>query len=166
VNWHIDVPPGTDLININDHLHHYERARRSEVLKDITWRACQRQRIPPLAHAWVFGEYFAPNRRRKDAGNWLPTAKALVDGVTLCPECKRPPGTKCLATKGSHRPRVLADDDFRYVTGPDMRLTVAPETSFSVLFRLHVFPMAAPPDWAHIARVFSGTERLPGTAVT
>lgn len=58
--------------------------------------------VPHIAKALVVAELRFPNNRRRDPGNWAPTAKACVDG---------------LVDAG-----VFTDDNYRYVTGPDMRI--------------------------------------------
>lgn len=65
------------------------------------WAAKQEQ-LPRLEYARIVCELRFTDSRRRDPGNWAPTAKACVDG---------------LVDAG-----VFADDNHRHVLGPDMRL--------------------------------------------
>jgi crossover junction endodeoxyribonuclease RusA len=58
--------------------------------------------IPALERAYVLVELRFCTSRRRDPGNWSPTAKAIVDG---------------LVDAG-----VFVDDDAGRVVGPDLRL--------------------------------------------
>lgn len=103
-SWRIVIPPGTQLLTLNQRLHYIAQAQRVKTLRETAGWLARTQRIPRLEAAWIVCEYIAPDRRRRDPGNWMPTAKACVDG---------------LVDAG-----VLADDDWTHVRGPDMRLSV------------------------------------------
>ncbi len=74
---------------------------------------------------------------RRDVHNWMPSAKALVDGMVSGPG-GHPSGAVWLH-------RILADDSGRYLTGPDLREGVDPSLD---------------PDFVRFT--FTFTERDPG----
>lgn len=84
----------------NDRWPWRRKARAVRQWRDTTaWRS---RSLPRLAAAHVVCELLFADRRRRDPGNWAPTAKACVDG---------------LVDAG-----VLPDDDGKHLLGPDMRL--------------------------------------------
>jgi hypothetical protein len=103
--WRLVIPAGTQLMTLNQRLHFMAAAQRTKTLRETAGWLARAQRIPRLEAAWIVCELTVPDRRRRDPANWMPTAKACVDG---------------LVDAG-----VLLDDDFRHVRGPDMRLNVA-----------------------------------------
>ena len=103
--WRLAIPAGTQLLTMNQRLHFMAAAQRTKTLRETTGWLARAQRIPPLEAALIVCELTVPDRRRRDPANWMPTAKACVDG---------------LVDAG-----VLLDDDFSRVRGPDMRLNVA-----------------------------------------
>lgn len=118
--WRIDIPPGTDLLTANQRMHYMTRAVLVRDLRAVACWLARAQKIPRIERAHIFGEVLARDLRRRDPGNWAPTAKACVDG---------------LVDAG-----VLADDDATRVIGPDMRLTVSPaRASHVAAMRLHIY---------------------------
>jgi hypothetical protein len=103
--WTLELPPGTQLLTLNQRMHRMVAARLTRTLRETAGWLARAQHIPRLEAAWIVCELTVPDRRRRDPGNWMPTAKACVDG---------------LVDAG-----VLDDDDFSRVRGPDMRLNVA-----------------------------------------
>jgi crossover junction endodeoxyribonuclease RusA len=103
--WTIELPPGTQLLTMNQRMHHMVTARLTKTLRETAGWLARAQHIPHLEAAWIVCELTVPDKRRRDPANWMPTAKACVDG---------------LVDAG-----VLEDDDFSRVRGPDMRLNVA-----------------------------------------
>jgi len=104
-SWRLVIPAGTQLMTLNQRLHFMAAAQRTKTLRETAGWLARAQRIPRLEAAWIVCELTVPDRRRRDPSNWMPTAKACVDG---------------LVDAG-----VLEDDDFSRVRGPDMRLNVA-----------------------------------------
>ena len=105
----VDIPTGL-LLTENQRLHWRPKAERVKTVRQIAAYA-KRQQCPDTAlitARCVCTIWHARNARR-DATNWLPTAKACVDGI---------------ATGPSLRPwayALLPDDSDKYLTGPDMR---------------------------------------------
>jgi len=67
------------------------------------WEAKAAQ-LPMLGRVHAFADVRAtPATRRRDPGNWYPTAKAVIDGVIAAG-------------------RLLPDDDSSHLVGPDMRM--------------------------------------------
>jgi hypothetical protein len=77
----ITLPPGLELLNANDRPHWAKKARIVRELRRAAWACARSARIPRLERATVLVEYQPPPASRtRDAGNWAPTGKALIDG--------------------------------------------------------------------------------------
>jgi hypothetical protein len=114
--WSLTLPLGTPLLTANQRLHHMEIYRRSQTLQQVCGWLARDQKIPHLERVHIICTMSVTDRRRRDPANWAPTAKACVDGLVHV--------------------RVLADDDYHHVTGPDMRLLPGqPTASFTVQIR-------------------------------
>src|SRR6478735_3606153 len=100
--YYIDIPLAhRKWITENQRLHWASRWRQTRLWREAGQVGARNMRIPHLDRALIICEMnFAINRRR-DPANWLPTAKAIVDG---------------LVDAG-----ILDDDDEKHVLGPDMR---------------------------------------------
>ena len=86
-------------LNSNKRLHHHVKA---PIVRN--WRlrtAILARKVKPVGHAHVICYLHFDDNRRRDAGNWYPTAKACLDGIVDA--------------------GVLEDDSDNYVVGPDMR---------------------------------------------
>lgn len=70
-----------NYLSANDRMHWAEKARRTKALRSLAahaWRKAgqpQHQRV----HCTILIGY--PDRRKRDAHNLMPTAKALIDGM-------------------------------------------------------------------------------------
>ena len=92
-----------EWITSNQRLFWRVRALRTKAWRDLACERAKEMGLPHLADgAHVVCELRFADRRRRDPGNWYPTAKAVVDG---------------LVDAG-----VFTDDNAKFVTGPDMRL--------------------------------------------
>ncbi|MET9318783.1 hypothetical protein ABZX75_01075 [Streptomyces sp. NPDC003038] len=109
----VRLPPGLDLLNANDRLHHHQRAQKTRALRQAA-RFASRS-LPQLHRVHVIGVLHPKDRRRRDAANWYPTFKALLDGMV---------------DQG-----VLQDDDHTRLVGPDMRIG---EVAASPRLALHI----------------------------
>lgn len=104
--------------NSDRRLHHYAKARKVKLWRDVTaWRS---RGMPTIERCRIVCELRFGDRRKRDPGNWYPTAKACLDGL-------RDSG-------------VLPDDDAAHVIGPDMRLGPVVHKDFQALV-IHIFPM-------------------------
>jgi hypothetical protein len=101
-SWRIELPTGLTLMTSNERLHHLQRSDRTRALRQAARVMTQVVRVPHLERAYVTCYLRAKDRRRRDPGNWYPSAKAALDGVVDA--------------------GVLTDDDATRVIGPDMRL--------------------------------------------
>jgi crossover junction endodeoxyribonuclease RusA len=102
-SWHITLPAGTPLLNANQRLHHHPKAQLTKTIRDAACLLARQARIPNLQHAHIcYVVHPGGVVRRRDPGNWAPTAKAAVDG---------------LVDAG-----VLPDDDSTRLLGPDPRI--------------------------------------------
>ena len=99
-SWTLELPPGTRLLSSNGSHRHWA-AKQADVnrLRDAFHWLAKAQRVPPLQ--WAHVEYHVRARGRFDPANWMPTAKAGVDGIV--------------------RAGVLPDDNRKYLVGQDPR---------------------------------------------
>ncbi|HEY5834935.1 hypothetical protein [Streptomyces sp.] len=102
-SWRIELPAKTLLVNANDNLHFRRKAERVKVIRNAAWSVARHMKIPALERAHVFFVIHPDTKgRRRDPGNWAPSAKAAVDG---------------LVDAG-----VLPDDNHTRLLGPDPRI--------------------------------------------
>lgn len=105
VVYTVALPAGLPLLNANrSRREHWSSERRTaRDIRTATALLARNQHIPRLERAHItYVVHPTPKTRRRDPGNWAPSAKAAVDG---------------LVDAG-----VLADDDAAHVVGPDPRL--------------------------------------------
>lgn len=103
VRFQVELPPGLELPNANQRLHHLQKARLVRALREAAFLAARAANAPTLQRAHVFYTVHPDTaRRRRDPGNWAPAAKAAIDG---------------LVDAG-----VLPDDNSTRLLGPDPRL--------------------------------------------
>ncbi|GAA3154196.1 hypothetical protein ACFQ0X_43985 [Streptomyces rectiviolaceus] len=101
--WRLALPAETTLINANDRMHPAKRASFVKVIRQAAWAMARHHKLPALERAHVFYVVHPDTKgRRRDPGNWSPSAKAAVDG---------------LVDAG-----VLPDDDHTRLLGPDPRI--------------------------------------------
>lgn len=107
--WFIEMAiPDTvkrSLLNANERTHWARRSRLSREWRERTCWLAKGGGIPPLQRASVVIYIAFGDNRRRDVGNYQPTAKAIVDG---------------LVDAG-----VLPDDDDAHLEGPDLRCDAA-----------------------------------------
>ncbi|MFF6866710.1 RusA family crossover junction endodeoxyribonuclease [Streptomyces ardesiacus] len=101
--WRIALPAETNLINANQNLHYRRKADLIKVIRQAAWATARHHKIPPLQRAHIFYVIHPDTKtRRRDPGNWSPSAKAAVDG---------------LVDAG-----ILPDDNHERLLGPDPRI--------------------------------------------
>lgn len=93
---------GLQWLTQNQRLDWPMRNQRTQGWRLATFLLAKQARIPHLERARIVCELRFTDRRRRDPGNWAPTAKACVDGLV-----------------DAH---IFADDDHTRVVGPDMRM--------------------------------------------
>lgn len=105
-SWRIELPPRTVLLNANETMHFRKRAEIVKALRHTGWAMARHYKIPALERAHVFYVFHPDSnvkgKRRRDSGNWSPSAKAAIDG---------------LVDAG-----VLPDDNHERLLGPDPRM--------------------------------------------
>ncbi|MFF7335381.1 hypothetical protein [Streptomyces sp. NPDC008150] len=101
--WRVELPAETTLINANDRMHPARRASFIKVIRQAAWAMARYNKVPALQRAHIFYVVHPDTKeRRRDPGNWSPSAKAAVDG---------------LVDAG-----VLPDDNHHHLLGPDPRI--------------------------------------------
>lgn len=109
---------GKEWLTENKRYHHMARARIVRNWRDIAaWRA-HRALVPMCLRAHIIAELRFQRPRKRDANNWAPTAKAIVDGLV-----------------DAH---VFPDDDSTRVVGPDMRMGPADPVEQIIM---HIWPL-------------------------
>lgn len=102
--WRLELPPGTLLINANQNMHWRDKAKLVKTIRQTAWTIARRDKLPQLERAHVI-YVFHPDTtgtRRRDSGNWSPSAKAAIDGMVDA--------------------GVLPDDNHERLLGPDPRI--------------------------------------------
>jgi hypothetical protein len=101
--WRIELPVGTPLINANDNLHFRKKADLVKAIRHTAWAIARQAKLPKLQRAYIVYVIHPDTKtRRRDPGNWSPSAKAAVDG---------------LVDAG-----LLPDDNHTHLLGPDPRI--------------------------------------------
>lgn len=116
--WVIELSPFTELLTSNQRLDRWAKAARVKGLRQMGWGLARAQRIPHLDKIHAFGDIIVPDQRSRDANNWWPTFKALLDGVVDA--------------------GVLDNDDYRHVIGPDMRIIPPGEARWRKVYQRHL----------------------------
>lgn len=94
--------PRAVVLTLNQRPHWAEKARRTAHLRTLAKHHARQyggRHQRANCTAWLT----FPDGRRRDAHNWTPTAKALIDGAVDA--------------------GLIPDDSTEYLTGPDMRIT-------------------------------------------
>lgn len=134
-SWRIDVPSHVKLITANQRMTVAERITRTKEMRELGAWLARSRRIPKikLAHIICYVMVTEVNKER-DALNWAPTAKALIDGLAGHP-----------ATGPSAQ--ILPTDSSKHLLGPDLRIVPGcAKKGFMILIReLEFMPEIAPP---------------------
>lgn len=104
-SWRIELPARTVLLTSNERLGIHQKASRIKALRNTGWAMARYYKIPQLQRAHVYYVLHPDTTtRRRDPGNWAPSAKAAVDGMVDA--------------------GVLPDDNSERLLGPDPRIGV------------------------------------------
>src|SRR5690348_8821902 len=76
----LHIPAPCKAINSNDRLHHAVRANRTRLWREAAAVRSAAAGLEQYDHAHVTAVCHFTDKRRRDAGNWYPTAKAALDG--------------------------------------------------------------------------------------
>jgi hypothetical protein len=102
-SWVIPLQPGLFLLNDNQRLNKFRKADHISALRGAAIIAARQAKAPRLERAHIFYVVHpATKGRRRDPGNWSPSAKAAVDGLVEA--------------------GLLPDDNSSHLLGPDPRL--------------------------------------------
>jgi hypothetical protein len=114
-SWRLELPAKTKLINANQNLHFRRKAEMVKVIRNAAWTMARHSNIPALQRAHVYFVIHPDTSiKRRDPGNWAPSAKAAVDG---------------LVDAG-----ILPDDNKDHLLGPDPRIGTPVKGSQLVLW--------------------------------
>lgn len=100
--WEVTIPAPAPWLNANDRQHWRAKAGRVAVWRDAGHTYAKVHRLPKLGAAYIIAHLRFPDRRRRDAANYQPTLKAIVDG---------------LVDYG-----LIPDDSTKHLDGPDIRI--------------------------------------------
>ena len=92
----------TNTLSSNQRLHHIVKAERTANIRIWARVAMGSEGFTPMSHAHCFCYLSFSDNRRRDANNYWPTAKAVIDGFVDA--------------------GLLPDDDHLHLVGPDMRI--------------------------------------------
>lgn len=110
------------LLNANERGHWGKREKRRSYWRELAYGKLRTTSLglqrPLQERVHIFVEISWPDHRRRDAANWHPTAKAIIDGIVDA--------------------KVLIDDSNRYLVGPDMRSAYGPHQVRLVIYPLTV----------------------------
>jgi hypothetical protein len=100
----VELPARTVLLTANQtKVHHYDRARIVKALRHTGFAMARAVKVPRLERAHIYYVLHPDTKtRRRDPGNWSPSAKAVVDGFVDA--------------------GVLPDDNHERLLGPDPRI--------------------------------------------
>ena len=111
---YVFLVPQRSILNSNQRLHHMEAHRRRSDLRfmgaEAWFKALHIDDKEPMMSAECTALVKFPTGHRRDANNWWPTAKSIIDGMVG--------GHKHLSFKRG----ILPDDDSSKLIGPDMRV--------------------------------------------
>ena len=116
-HYRLEVPARQGWITLNQRQHWAEKADLTRFYRQVGKLRSLELWIPHIGQAHVVAELRFRDRRRRDPHNWMPTAKAVLDGMVDA--------------------GVFPDDNHAHVIGPDMR--IGPVATWPVLI-MHVWP--------------------------
>lgn len=105
-SWVFTITAPCAWINTNQREHWRPRAERTKMWRDAGHVHAVKAKLPKLGEAGkvhVFAELHFRDNRDRDAHNYMPTLKAIVDGI--------------VTDYG-----LVKDDSSRYLIGPDIRI--------------------------------------------
>lgn len=81
-SWRVELPAGLFLLNDNQRLNKWRKAEYIDLIRKASGFAARAAKVPTLQRIHVFYVVHPkPGIRRRDPGNWSPTAKAGIDGL-------------------------------------------------------------------------------------
>lgn len=81
-SWRVELPVGTFLLNDNQRLNKWRKAEYIDLIRRACGFAALAAKVPAFQRIHVFYVVHpATKGRRRDPGNWSPTAKAGIDGL-------------------------------------------------------------------------------------
>lgn len=106
--FYLEIPMSL-CININDRDHWAVKARKSKQLRQLGHHHAMENTnkgmlkwFAPDERVHVTVTFIWPDYRRRDVHNWMPTVKAIIDGIVDA--------------------GLLKDDSDKYLSGPDLRI--------------------------------------------
>jgi hypothetical protein len=98
----VEITAPCNWINANERDHWRVRAQKTLEWRTAGARYAGWAQLPTIAHAHITAELHFRDNRARDAHNYYPTLKAIIDGLV------------------DHG--LLADDSTQHLTGPDIRV--------------------------------------------
>ena len=102
-SWTVTIPAPASWLNSNDRTHGRARAGTVREWRNAGHMYARQAKLPALGKAHITATLRFRDKRKRDAGNYYPTAKAAIDGM--------------VTDYG-----LLPDDSSEYLIGPDMRM--------------------------------------------
>lgn len=100
-SWTLRIQAPAPFINANQRQHRLAIRGNIKLWRDAAHIYAKAARLPSLQRAHITATLHFPTKRQRDVHNWMPTIKAIVDG---------------LVDYG-----LLPDDSDDYLVGPDLR---------------------------------------------
>lgn len=79
--WELQLPWSKPPMSLNDRDHYQVKRRKTAMIRNTTHLLVKQAKIPALRRCSVQLWYAPTDRRRRDADNLAPVAKACCDGV-------------------------------------------------------------------------------------
>jgi crossover junction endodeoxyribonuclease RusA len=121
--YRLEIPAYPGWLTLNGRPHWAVKARVTKTYRALAHTQSMMAKLPRIERAYVIAELFFATNRRRDPHNWMPTAKAIVDGMVDA--------------------GVFPDDSTEHVTGPDMRIGPVTRNEPEKIV-MHVWPQADP----------------------
>lgn len=80
-SWQLHINRPAPWLNLNERLHWAEKSRRTRQWRQAAAIYARSAKLPHLHRVQIEAFICFPDRRRRDVHNWMPTVKAIVDGL-------------------------------------------------------------------------------------
>lgn len=101
-SWKVTITAPGPWLNANGRRQHRHQTGTRQAWRDATTVAARAARLPALGRAHILATLRFTDNRRRDAANYHPTVKVVVDALVAY--------------------GLLPDDSTAYLEGPDLRI--------------------------------------------